>query len=156
MKVQFFKDFSRLSETSDLFIVETDQFGLIDGNGNSYDLDSRENFLKEKYKGLFALHTHGSGLYFEHLNVPQEAVVKTVSRDDSSFVELKNLKEALIRAQNDVNMYKSNSYAFEEDLVRIDRKYHFYKTSFIFAVLVIILLTVFACCKITGIMALMS
>lgn len=38
MKVQFFKDFSKLSETSDLFIVETDQFGLIDGNGNSYDL----------------------------------------------------------------------------------------------------------------------
>lgn len=43
-KVQFFKDFSKLSETSDLFIVETDQFGLIDGNGNSYDFDSRENF----------------------------------------------------------------------------------------------------------------
>lgn len=38
MKVQFFKDFSKLSETSDLFIVETDQFGLVDGNGNSYDL----------------------------------------------------------------------------------------------------------------------
>lgn len=37
-------DFSKLSETSDLFIVETDQFGLIDGNGNSYDFDSRENF----------------------------------------------------------------------------------------------------------------
>ena len=55
MKVQFFKDFSKLSETSDLFIVETDQFGLVDGNGNSYDFDSREN-----YKGLFALHTHGS------------------------------------------------------------------------------------------------
>ena len=44
MKVQFFKEFSKLSETSDLFIVETDQFGLIDGNGNSYDFDSRENF----------------------------------------------------------------------------------------------------------------
>ncbi len=43
MKVQFFKDFSKLSETSDLFIVETDQFGFIDGNGNSY-FDSRENF----------------------------------------------------------------------------------------------------------------
>lgn len=28
--------------------------------------DSRENFLKEKYKGLFALYTHGSGLYFEY------------------------------------------------------------------------------------------
>lgn len=60
MKVQFFKDFSKLSETSDLFIVETDQFELIDGNGNSYDFDSRENFQKEKYKGLFTLHTHGS------------------------------------------------------------------------------------------------
>ena len=36
VKVQFFKDFSKLSETSDLFIVETDQFGFIDGNGNSY------------------------------------------------------------------------------------------------------------------------
>lgn len=36
MKVQFFKDFSKLSETSDLFIVETDQFGFIDGNGNSF------------------------------------------------------------------------------------------------------------------------
>ncbi len=44
MRVQFFKDFSKLSETSDLFIVETDQFGLVDGNGNSYDFDSRENF----------------------------------------------------------------------------------------------------------------
>lgn len=38
MKVQSFKDFSKLSETSDLFIVETDQFGLIYGNGNSYIL----------------------------------------------------------------------------------------------------------------------
>lgn len=60
MKVQFFKDFSKLSETSDLFIVETDQFGLVDGNGNSYDFDSREKKKKKKYKGLFALHTHGS------------------------------------------------------------------------------------------------
>lgn len=43
MKVQFFKDFSKLSETSDLFIVETDQFGFIDGNGIAI-FDSRENF----------------------------------------------------------------------------------------------------------------
>lgn len=48
MKVQFFKDFSKLSETSDLFIVETDQFGLIDGNGNSYDFDKQRKFLERK------------------------------------------------------------------------------------------------------------
>ena len=62
MKVQFFKDFSKLSETSDLFIVETDQFGLVvDGNGNSYDFDSREKFLERKnIRACLHLHTHGS------------------------------------------------------------------------------------------------
>lgn len=147
MKVQFFKDFSKLSETSELFIVETDQFELTDGNGNSYDLDSRENFLKEEYKGLFALHTHGSGLCFEYLNVPQEAVVKTISWDDSSFSELKKLKEALAREQDNTKMYKCTSYALEEDLVRIDRKYHLYKTSLILAMLIIILLTILLVAK---------
>lgn len=56
MKVQFFKDFSKLSETSDLFIVETDQFGLIDGNGNLI----AEKISRKKNIRVFTLHTYGS------------------------------------------------------------------------------------------------
>lgn len=57
MKVQFFKDFSKLSETSDLFIVETDQFGLIDGNGNSYDLIA-EKISRKKNIRVCLLYIH--------------------------------------------------------------------------------------------------
>lgn len=57
MKVQFFKDFSKLSETSDLFIVETDQFGLIDGNGNSYILIA-EKISRKKNIRVCLLYIH--------------------------------------------------------------------------------------------------
>lgn len=139
MKIRFFKEYSKLLETTDQFIIETDQFELSDSNGNTYDLDSREGFLGEKDKGSFALHTHGSGLHFKYLNVPQEVIVKTVSDNNSSFVKLQKIENTLQSLQEEVMIYKKNAYAYEEELIVIDKKCTRYKTCFIIASILMIL-----------------